>query len=158
MREMYQPASCRKPRKISKPTEKGGLEPAFCQGGTSKKRDRAQSHQQIRAAVRDLCSRFPGEYWRKLDEARTYPEEFVRALTDAGWLSSLIPEEYGGAGLGITEASVILEEVNRSGANSGACHAQMYIMGTLLRHGSDAQSANICRISPPENCGCSRSR
>jgi acyl-CoA dehydrogenase len=101
--------------------------------------DRAESHQQIRAAVRDLCSRFPGEYWRKLDEARAYPEEFVRALTDAGWLSALIPEEYGGAGLGITEASIILEEVNRSGANSGACHAQMYIMGTLLRHGSDAQ-------------------
>jgi len=101
--------------------------------------DQAQSHQQIRAAVRDLCSRFPGEYWRKLDEARTYPEEFVRALTEAGWLSALIPEEYGGAGLGITEASIILEEVNRSGANSGACHAQMYIMGTLLRHGSDAQ-------------------
>ena len=101
--------------------------------------DRAESHQQIRAAVRDLCSRFPGEYWRKLDEARAYPEEFVHALTAAGWLSSLIPEEYGGAGLGITEASIILEEVNRSGANSGACHAQMYIMGTLLRHGSDAQ-------------------
>ena len=101
--------------------------------------DRAESHQQIRAAVRDLCSRFPGEYWRKLDEARAYPEEFVRALTDAGWLASLIPEEYGGAGLGITEASIILEEVNRSGANSGACHAQMYIMGTLLRHGSEAQ-------------------
>lgn len=101
--------------------------------------DQAQSHQQIRAAVRDLCSRFPGEYWRKLDEARAYPEEFVRALTEAGWLSALIPEEYGGAGLGITEASVILEEVNHSGANSGACHAQMYIMGTLLRHGSGAQ-------------------
>ncbi|HKQ23547.1 MAG TPA: acyl-CoA dehydrogenase family protein [Burkholderiales bacterium] len=101
--------------------------------------DRAESHQQIRAAVRDLCSRFPGEYWRKLDEARAYPEEFVHALTAAGWLSSLIPEEYGGAGLGITEASIILEEVNRSGANSGACHAQMYIMGTLLRHGSGAQ-------------------
>ena len=101
--------------------------------------DRAESHQEIRAAVRDLCGRFPGEYWRKLDEARAYPEEFVRALTDAGWLSALIPEEYGGAGLGITEASIVLEEVNRSGANSGACHAQMYIMGTLLRHGSDAQ-------------------
>jgi acyl-CoA dehydrogenase len=101
--------------------------------------DRAESHQQIRAAVRDLCLRFPGEYWRKLDEARAYPEEFVRALTEAGWLSALIPEEYGGAGLGITEASIILEEVNRSGANSGACHAQMYIMGTLLRHGSAAQ-------------------
>ncbi len=105
--------------------------------------DRAESHQQIRAAVRDLCSRFPGEYWRKLDEARAYPEEFVRALTDAGWLSSLIPEEYGGAGLGITEASIILEEVNRSGANSGACHAQMYIMGTLLRHGSDDAEAQV---------------
>ena len=98
-----------------------------------------ESHQQIRAAVRDLCSGFPGEYWRKLDEARAYPEEFVKALTDAGWLAALIPEEFGGAGLGITEASVILEEVNRSGANSGACHAQMYIMGTLLRHGSEAQ-------------------
>ncbi len=101
--------------------------------------DRAESHQQIRAAVRDLCSRFPGEYWRKLDEERAYPEDFVRALTEAGWLSALIPEEYGGAGLGITEASIILEEVNRSGGNSGACHAQMYIMGTLLRHGSAAQ-------------------
>ncbi len=98
-----------------------------------------ESHQQIRAAVRDLCSGYPGEYWRKLDEARTYPEEFVKALTDAGWLAALIPEEFGGAGLGITEASVILEEVNRSGANSSACHAQMYIMGTLLRHGSEAQ-------------------
>ncbi len=101
--------------------------------------DRPESHQQIRAAVRDLCSRFSGEYWRKLDEARSYPEDFVRALTDAGWLSALIPEEYGGSGLGITEGSIVLEEVNRSGANSGACHAQMYIMGTLLRHGSEAQ-------------------
>jgi acyl-CoA dehydrogenase len=98
-----------------------------------------ESHQQIRAAVRDLCSNYPGEYWRKLDEARAYPEAFVKALTDAGWLAALIPEEFGGAGLGITEASIILEEVNHSGANSGACHAQMYIMGTLLRHGSAAQ-------------------
>jgi len=98
-----------------------------------------ESHQQIRAAVRDLCSNYPGEYWRKLDEARAYPEEFVKALTDAGWLAALIPEEFGGAGLGITEASIILEEVNHSGANSGACHAQMYIMGTLLRHGSAKQ-------------------
>ena len=98
-----------------------------------------ESHQQIRAAVRDLCSNFPGEYWRRLDEARAYPEEFVKALTDAGWLAALIPEEFGGAGLGITEASIILEEVNHSGANSGACHAQMYIMGTLLRHGSAEQ-------------------
>jgi acyl-CoA dehydrogenase len=100
---------------------------------------RDESHRQIRTAVRDLCARFPGEYWRRLDEAQAYPEEFVKALTDAGWLAALIPEEYGGAGLGVTEASVILEEVNRSGGNSGACHAQMYIMGTLLRHGSPAQ-------------------
>jgi acyl-CoA dehydrogenase len=100
---------------------------------------REASQQQIRAAVRDLCAAFDGEYWRRLDEARAYPEEFVKALTDAGWLAALIPEEYGGAGLGLTEASIILEEVNRSGANSGACHAQMYIMGTLLRHGSAEQ-------------------
>jgi len=96
-------------------------------------------HQELRVAVRDLCSRFTGEYWRKVDEARGYPEEFVRALTEAGWLAALIPEEYGGSGLNITEASIILEEVNRSGGNSAACHAQMYIMGTLLRHGSDEQ-------------------
>lgn len=100
---------------------------------------RQEAHAQIRAAVRDLCAGFDGEYWRKLDEVRAYPEAFVKALTDAGWLSALIPEEYGGSGLGLTEASIILEEVNRSGANSGACHAQMYIMGTLLRHGSEAQ-------------------
>jgi acyl-CoA dehydrogenase len=100
---------------------------------------REESQAQIRAAVRDLCAGFDGEYWRKLDEQREYPEAFVKALTDAGWLSALIPEEFGGAGLGLTEASIILEEVNRSGANSGACHAQMYIMGTLLRHGSPAQ-------------------
>lgn len=96
-------------------------------------------HEAIRAAVRDLCSRFGGEYWQAQDESRAYPEAFVRALTDAGWLSALIPETYGGPGLSLTEASVILEEVNRSGGNSGACHAQMYIMGTLLRHGSEAQ-------------------
>src|SRR4249920_3488224 len=94
---------------------------------------------ELRQAVRGLCAAFPAEYWRKLDEQRAYPEEFVQALTKAGWLAALIPEEFGGAGLGVTEASVILEEVNRSGANSGACHAQMYIMGTLLRHGSPEQ-------------------
>ena len=94
---------------------------------------------ELRQAVRGLCATFPAEYWRKLDEQRAYPEEFVQALTKAGWLAALIPEEFGGAGLGVTEASVILEEVNRSGANSGACHAQMYIMGTLLRHGSAKQ-------------------
>ena len=94
---------------------------------------------EYREAVRDLCARFGSEYWQRLDEHATYPEEFVRALTAAGWLAALIPEEYGGGGLGVTEAAVILEEINRSGANSGACHAQMYIMGALLRHGSAAQ-------------------
>jgi acyl-CoA dehydrogenase len=94
---------------------------------------------EIREPVRALCGRYTGEYWRKLDEAREYPEEFVAALTQAGWLAALIPADYGGAGLGITEASVILEEINRTGGNSAACHAQMYIMGTILRHGSDTQ-------------------
>jgi alkylation response protein AidB-like acyl-CoA dehydrogenase len=93
---------------------------------------------EIRSAVRELCGRFPGEYWRALEPDR-YPEEFVAALTEAGWLAALIPEEYGGAGLSLTAASVILEEINASGCNSGACHAQMYTMGTILRHGSDAQ-------------------
>jgi acyl-CoA dehydrogenase len=93
---------------------------------------------EIRVAVRDLCARFPGEYWRSLEPDR-YPEEFVEALTRDGWLAALIPEEFGGAGLGLTAASVILEEINASGCNSGACHAQMYTMGTILRHGSEEQ-------------------
>ena len=93
---------------------------------------------EIRSAVRELCSRFPGEYWQELEPDR-YPEEFVQALTEAGWLAALIPEEYGGAGLSITAASVILEEINATGGNAGACHAQMYIMGTILRHGSEEQ-------------------
>ena len=93
---------------------------------------------EIRAAVRALCAGFPGEYWRALEPDR-YPEEFVAALTRDGWLAALVPEEFGGAGLSITAASVILEEINASGCNSGACHAQMYIMGTILRHGSDEQ-------------------
>ncbi|MEE8635329.1 MAG: acyl-CoA dehydrogenase family protein [Acidiferrobacterales bacterium] len=96
-------------------------------------------HNELRVAIRNLCRRFPDEYWRTVDKNREYPEAFVKALTDAGWLAALIPEDYGGSGLGITEASVILEEVNRCGGNAGACHAQMYIMGTLLRHGSDEQ-------------------
>lgn len=96
-------------------------------------------HNELRVAIRNLCRRFPDEYWRTVDKNREYPEVFVKALTDAGWLAALIPEDYGGSGLGITEASVILEEVNRCGGNAGACHAQMYIMGTLLRHGSDEQ-------------------
>jgi acyl-CoA dehydrogenase len=94
---------------------------------------------EIRAAVRALCANFPDAYFRELDAARAYPEAFVAALTQAGWLAALIPEEYGGSGLGLAEASVIMEEINRSGGNSGACHGQMYNMGTLLRHGSPAQ-------------------
>jgi acyl-CoA dehydrogenase len=96
-------------------------------------------HAEIREEVRKLCSRFPGEYWRKLDEVRGYPTEFVQALTEAGYLSVLIPEEYGGSGLGISAAAAILETVQAEGCNGSACHAQMYIMGTILRHGSDAQ-------------------
>src|SRR3954463_9582188 len=99
----------------------------------------ADLHDDLRQAVRDLCKAFPDSYWRELDAARAYPDAFVKALTDAGYLAALIPEEYGGSGLGITEAAIILEEINRSGGNAGACHAQMYTMGTLLRHGSDAQ-------------------
>jgi alkylation response protein AidB-like acyl-CoA dehydrogenase len=104
---------------------------------------------EIRAAVRELCEGFPGEYWRGL-EPDTYPEEFVQALTDNGWLAALVPEEYGGAGLSLTAASVILEEINASGGNAGACHAQMYTMGTILRHGSDEQKQ---RYLPPIAAG-----
>jgi acyl-CoA dehydrogenase len=93
---------------------------------------------EIRAGVRGLCERFPGEYWRGLEPDR-YPDEFVAALTKDGWLAALIPEEFGGAGLSLTAASVILEEINASGGNAAACHAQMYTMGTILRHGSDEQ-------------------
>jgi acyl-CoA dehydrogenase len=100
-------------------------------------------HQDLRHAVRDLCKAFPDSYWRELDAARAYPEVFVKTLTDAGYLAALIPEEFGGSGLGIGEAAVILEEINRSGGNAGACHAQMYTMGTLLRHGSDAQKREL---------------
>ncbi len=97
------------------------------------------AYQDIRDAVRDLCAQYPAEYFRKVDEERGYPEAFVDALTRAGWMAALIPQEYGGSGLGLTEASVIMEEINRCGGNSGACHGQMYNMGTLLRHGSEAQ-------------------
>jgi acyl-CoA dehydrogenase len=96
-------------------------------------------YQDIRDAVRDLCAQFPADYFRKVDDDRAYPEAFVTALTEAGWLAALIPQEYGGSGLGLVEASVIMEEINRAGGNSGACHGQMYNMGTLLRHGSAAQ-------------------
>ncbi|MBW6493532.1 MAG: acyl-CoA/acyl-ACP dehydrogenase [Burkholderiaceae bacterium] len=96
-------------------------------------------HPEIRDAVRALCAEFPDEYHRRIDEQRGYPEEFVAALTKAGWMAALIPQEYGGSGLGLVEASIIMEEINRSGGNSGACHGQMYNMGTLLRHGSPEQ-------------------
>jgi acyl-CoA dehydrogenase len=96
-------------------------------------------HQEIRDAVRALCAQYPDEYHRKIDAERAYPEAFVEALTRAGWLAAMIPQEYGGAGLGVTEASVIMEEINRCGGNAGSCHGQMYNMGTLLRHGSQAQ-------------------
>lgn len=95
--------------------------------------------QEIRQAVQALCTRFPATYWRELDREKAYPEAFVKAMTEAGWLSILIPEEYGGGGLGISAAAAVLEEVHRSGGNAAACHAQMYIMGTLLRHGSPEQ-------------------
>lgn len=96
-------------------------------------------HAEIRNGVRRLCEHFGNDYWRTLDEQHAYPEAFVQAMTEAGYLAALLPEEYGGSGLGITEASIILEEVNRSGGNAAACHAQMYIMGSLLRHGSEQQ-------------------
>ena len=124
---------------------------ADCSGARSRQRSadaayemtdinpRAREHAEYREAVRELCRGFDSEYWQRVEADAAYPEAFVTALTDAGWLAALIPTEYGGGGLGVTEASVILEEINRSGANSGACHAQMYIMGTLLRHGSAAQ-------------------
>ncbi|HSB99652.1 MAG TPA: acyl-CoA dehydrogenase family protein, partial [Burkholderiaceae bacterium] len=98
-----------------------------------------QSHAELRDAVRALCAQFPDEYHREVDAKRAYPEAFVDALTKAGWMAALIPQEYGGSGLGLTEASVIMEEINRAGGNSGACHGQMYNMGTLLRHGSAEQ-------------------
>jgi acyl-CoA dehydrogenase len=103
----------------------------------------AESHALLRESVRALCGRFPSEYWRGLDRTRAYPEAFVRALTEHGYLAALIPEEYGGAGFGIAEATIILEEINRSGGNAAACHAQMYTMGALLRHGSAEQKARV---------------
>jgi len=99
----------------------------------------AEQFQDIRDGIRSLCAQFPDEYFRRVDEKRAYPEEFVDALTSAGWMAALIPQEYGGSGLSMTEASVIMEEINRCGGNSGACHGQMYNMGTLVRHGSQAQ-------------------
>ncbi len=101
--------------------------------------DTENNYNDIRDANRDLMQQFPAEYFRKIDEEKAYPEAFVEALTKAGWLAALIPQEYGGSGLSLTEATVIMEEINRNGGNSGACHGQMYNMGTILRHGSKAQ-------------------
>ncbi len=101
-----------------------------------------ERYPELRAAIRDLCATFPPDYHRRIDRDRAYPEAFVDALTQAGWLAAMIPEEYGGSGLGLAEASVIMEEINRAGGNAGACHGQMYNMGTLLRHGSDAQKTH----------------
>ena len=101
--------------------------------------DFAQAYPDIREGVRALCASFPAEYHRRIDAARGYPEEFVEALTREGWMAALIPEDYGGSGLGLAEASVIMEEINRAGGNSGACHGQMYNMNTLIRHGSEEQ-------------------
>ena len=103
------------------------------------KTEGAHTHQEIRDAVRALCAQYPDEYFRKIDQARAYPEDFVNALTKAGWLAALIPQEYGGPGLSMAEASVIMEEINRSGGNSGACHGQMYVMNTIVFSGSKAQ-------------------
>ena len=108
-------------------------------------------HEQLRRGVRGVCSRFPNEYWRGLDAARRYPEEFVRAIAEAGYLAALIPKKYGGMGLDLSAACAILEEVNRSGANAGPAHAQMYTMGTLLRHGSERQKSEyLPRIASGE--------
>src|SRR6476661_9983520 len=96
-------------------------------------------YQDLREALRGLCREFDSAYWQKVDTDRGYPEAFVDALAEAGWLAALIPQDYGGSGLGLAEASVIMEEINLSGGNSGACHGQMYNMSTQLRHGSDAQ-------------------
>ncbi len=110
-----------------------------------------ESYEEIREAIRALCQSFPGAYWQKLDAEQRYPDEFVSALTAAGWMAALIPQEYDGAGLGLAEASVILEEINRNGGNSGACHGQLYNMGTLLRHGSEEQKrAYLPRIARGE--------
>jgi acyl-CoA dehydrogenase len=110
-----------------------------------------ENHPELRDAVRELCARFDSAYWQKIDEQRAYPEAFVDALTKAGWMSALIPEEYGGSGLSLTEATVIMEEVSRSGGNAGSCHGQMYNMNTLLRHGSPEQKTKyLPKISSGE--------
>src|SRR3974390_3174695 len=113
--------------------------------------DEVDPYASIREEVRKLCARFPSPYWRKLDESRTYPTEFVKALTEAGYLSTLIPEEFGGSGLGLSAAAAILETIQAEGCNGAACHAQLYTMGTILRHGSrEKKSRNLPRIATGE--------
>jgi acyl-CoA dehydrogenase len=115
-----------------------GVRPNLREEGAMAMSDRSEERA-LRDGVREVCARFPGSYWRELDETRAYPETFVQALTEAGYLAALIPESYGGSGLSLGDACIILEEIHRSGGNAAACHAQMYVMGTLLRHGSDEQ-------------------
>ena len=103
----------------------------------------ARNHPELRDGVRAVVSRFDSRYWQEIDEARAFPEAFVAALTEAGWLSALIPEEYGGSNLSLAEASVVMEEINRAGGNSGACHGQMYVMGCVVRHGSERQKREL---------------
>jgi acyl-CoA dehydrogenase len=105
--------------------------------------DRPHAFTELRDGVRAVVTQFDARYWQEIDEARTFPEAFVKALTDAGWLSALIPEEYGGSNLSLTEASVVMEEINRAGGNSGACHGQMYVMGCVVRHGSEQQKQDL---------------
>src|SRR5215475_7129492 len=111
----------------------------------------------IRDAVREVCARFPGKYWRDREANGEYPTQFVAEMTRLGWLSVLIPEEYGGGGQGVTEAGIILEEVHRSGGNANACHAQLYTMGALAKHGSEEQKRRSCRRWPPASFGSWRS-
>jgi acyl-CoA dehydrogenase len=115
----------------------------------------SERFQDIREAVRDLCAAFPAEYHRKIDEARGYPEEFVDALTKAGWMAALIPEEYGGSGLGLTEASVIMEEINRAGGNSGACHGQCITWARCCAPAATCRRGNTCRASRLASCASS---
>ena len=104
---------------------------------------RSYEFPELREGVRQVVSQFDSRYWQEVDEARAFPEKFVTALTEAGWLSGLIPEAYGGSGLSLTEASVVMEEINRAGGNSGACHGQMYVMGCVVRHGSEQQKRDL---------------
>ena len=109
---------------------------------------------QIRDEIRKVCGEFPDAYWREIDKKRGYPDAFVQKLTELGWLAALIPEEYGGSGLGITEGSIILEEINRSGGSATACHAQMYTMGTLSGTAARNKKNATCRRSRAANCAC----